>query len=1001
MATFIKRILSILLCISLFISGAAASFTGSYLVYRTPETPIDSSYLMRFTDDDESYYLQKASSDIAFFIESESSDYDSLFTLTDSDNNEVLCKTVKSSENQFKVLPPASGYSAGKQYKLTLHEDAVLSGNDLRDAKELVFSIEKEAVETYTYNENVKALENSEIQVVDEGIVKAEGTSFQVGDVLIDEAASEAYKVVEILEDGTIKTETPALDEIFSDLQVYGEYTWDAGQIEWSEDLETEIIENIRNSSFFDSLMKVAYAADKPEKIAGIKVDYKENKEKNTIDLTIEINLAPGEIGLFGISKLQDQEVTITFETSIGFKVNANIDGPIWNPAFDVSVTETNEFSWTVNIGFFTHERKKEINAAEAIQNLSEYQNIVGDLTKKLANVIRDKETGEIKLFKWDIPIPAIPLLTFSAEVLLFAKLELAAELTFGGNSSSRNTSGIYFKDYKFRTYSDEYKTKAPVKFAFMGTAEFKTGIKIKAGFKIISERIAYVGMEPQAGVYAELFATYPIRGPEEMSEAGSILGLYGYFESGLYFSIYTKAWVNILVGKFEYDYKLAGKKAPLITLGNDKIAIGIASSRPSVRALNNIVTAPDIVFEYYDITEGRIGTEIADIEDVKFTVNNQELEKDGKSLKLPATEGGSFYVTASYKNKGDNKSYPALFKVIVSGSEIEGRVSEYTSGENYNPIPNATVKLYSANDLNSVIGTTSTDTSGKFSFNVGEGRYVLKISASGYKELTSIQEISKDETKFTEHILLVDNSQSGNGTAGGTVNNAIDGRNLEGVEIRLRENWNNQTGPYFRDFHVNTDSNGQYRIDTIPVGYYTIEAVKDGFYTDYCNIIVHATDPQFNQNFTISPVLPENQVRIVLRWGENPGDLDSHLIGRKPDDSAFNIYYSNMHYSWNGKEMANLDVDDTTSYGPETITILEPLEKDWVYAVHDFTNKGNSNSDRMSYSGAYVTVFTGGRQLATFNIPVDEIGTYWTVFEYVDGQIRPINVVNNIKPSP
>jgi uncharacterized protein YfaP (DUF2135 family) len=107
------------------------------------------------------------------------------------------------------------------------------------------------------------------------------------------------------------------------------------------------------------------------------------------------------------------------------------------------------------------------------------------------------------------------------------------------------------------------------------------------------------------------------------------------------------------------------------------------------------------------------------------------------------------------------------------------------------------------------------------------------------------------------------------------------------------------------------------------------------------------------------------------------------------------------MRYSWNGEEIANLDVDDTTSYGPETITILKPIEEYWVYAVHDYTNRNSADSSSMSYSEAYVTVFTGGRQVATFNIPVGETGTYWTVFEYVNGEIRPINSVNNIKPSP
>ena len=276
----------------------------------------------------------------------------------------------------------------------------------------------------------------------------------------------------------------------------------------------------------------------------------------------------------------------------------------------------------------------------------------------------------------------------------------------------------------------------------------------------------------------------------------------------------------------------------------------------------------------------------------------------------------------------------------------------------------------------------------------------MLKITAPGYKELTSVQEISENETKYTEHILLVDDTQRGFGTAGGYVSNAIDGRYLEGVRIRLRENWNNRSGAYYSDYSYVTDSNGRYRIEDIPAGYYTIEAVKDGFYTDYCNIIVHSTDPQLNQNLTVSPVLPENQIRIVLRWGESPSDLDSHLIGKKPDGSNFNVYYSDMHYRWNDVEIANLDIDDTTSYGPETITIFEPIDG-WIYAVHDYTNRYSSDSDRMSYSGAYITVYTGGKQVATFNVPVGEVGTYWTVFEYIDGQIRPINTVGNIAPTP
>lgn len=996
-----KRFFSVLLCILLFITGGAASFTGSYILFNTPETSIDSSYLMKYDEEDSSYYLQKAPGDISFYIDSDSEDYPSLFTITDFEGSQLQNSTTRSGTNQFKILPPSSGYSPGKQYTLTLHNDAMFSGSELRDVKELVFSIEREAIATYTYHDEVKALSNIDVQIYDEDIIKVEDTPLYIGDIFIDESGNEAYRVVDVLEDGSLKVETPAYDEIFSDLQLYGQYTWDVDQIVWNDDLENEIIENIRNSSFFDSLIKVAYAADDKPKAAGISVDYTKNKEDNTIELEIEINLAPGSKGLFGISKLKNQEVTITLETAVGFTIDANVDGPVWNPSFDISATETNTFSWTVSFAFYSNDIiDADKDPHQLIKDLSKDKAIMSDLTKKLANITKDKESGEIKLCNWTMPLPGIPLLSFEAEVVLFANLSIAAELTLGGHSSTSNTAGLHFKDYKFRTYSNEYKTKSDPTLSLIGSADLKTGVKLKIGFKVISKKVAYVGIDPQAGLYAELFVTHPILKPKGMSDAGSVFGTYGYFECGIYFSAEVEAWINLVFDKLEFDYKLIEKKSPITTLGNDKVAIQISSTRDNIRALNHTFTAPNIVFEYYDVTKGRIATETLATDDLKFTVDNNELEKNGKEIKLPIGAGTSFYVTASYKNKNDNKTYSTLFKVIVSGSEIEGRVSEYTSGVEYNPIPRATVRLYSASDTDNVLGTTTTDTEGKFLFNVGEGKYILKITAPGFKELTSVQEISKNETKFTEHILLVDDSQIGNGLAGGYINNAIDGRNLQGVEIRLRENWNNRTGAYYMDYNISTDSNGQYRIENIPVGYYTIEAVKDDFYTDYCNIIVHSTDPQLNQNFTISPILPENQLRIVLRWGESPSDLDSHLIGNKPDGSSFNVFYSNMRYNWNDKEIANLDVDDTTSYGPETITILEPIDG-WVYAVHDYTNRSSSESERMSYSGAYVTVFSGGKQAQTFNIPVGEVGVYWTVFEYVDGQIRPVNVVNNIAPTP
>lgn len=64
---------------------------------------------------------------------------------------------------------------------------------------------------------------------------------------------------------------------------------------------------------------------------------------------------------------------------------------------------------------------------------------------------------------------------------------------------------------------------------------------------------------------------------------------------------------------------------------------------------------------------------------------------------------------------------------------------------------------------------------------------------------------------------------------------------------------------------------------------------------------------------YAISPVMENlDGLRVVLTWGKTPEDLDSHMIF-----PGNNIFFGNQK----GTD-AELDVDDTDSYGPETITL-------------------------------------------------------------------------------
>jgi tetratricopeptide (TPR) repeat protein len=130
---------------------------------------------------------------------------------------------------------------------------------------------------------------------------------------------------------------------------------------------------------------------------------------------------------------------------------------------------------------------------------------------------------------------------------------------------------------------------------------------------------------------------------------------------------------------------------------------------------------------------------------------------------------------------------------------------------------------------------------------------------------------------------------------------------------------------------------------------------------------------------YAISPVMKAlDGLRIVLNWGAKPRDLDSHLV--YPENHIF--------FSAQQGDEANLDVDDTDSYGPETITVnAKKHGQKYIYSVHDFINKNNGDKNKQlsNLSDAKVFVYIGSTLIRTYYVPKGKLGNLWTVF-YIDG---------------
>lgn len=201
--------------------------------------------------------------------------------------------------------------------------------------------------------------------------------------------------------------------------------------------------------------------------------------------------------------------------------------------------------------------------------------------------------------------------------------------------------------------------------------------------------------------------------------------------------------------------------------------------------------------------------------------------------------------------------------------------------------------------------------------------------------------------------------------------------QNIANAEVILQKNGE-------RSASSTTQSNGRATVQTNSTdGADNLLIIKKSGYSTLV-----AKCPCDGMTYALSPVLKDlDSMRIVLNWGKNPLDLDSHLS------------YKNQHIYWDNKQglAANLDVDDVDSYGPETVTIDKKLDGQYyVYSVHDYSDRTQPNTNNLSNSQAKVMVYAGESLIRSYYVPTAKTGNLWTVFRISpEGEIQDINRIS------
>jgi len=211
-----------------------------------------------------------------------------------------------------------------------------------------------------------------------------------------------------------------------------------------------------------------------------------------------------------------------------------------------------------------------------------------------------------------------------------------------------------------------------------------------------------------------------------------------------------------------------------------------------------------------------------------------------------------------------------------------------------------------------------------------------------------------------------------------GQVRDATNNDRLRGAQVVLREG--------ALEVSAETNNAGVFQAK-MPAGNVDLKVDIAGFIGNSKNIDVEGNIPSGDKaDVILSPVLPADGWRAVLTWDKDPRDLDSHLYFG--NGGACHMYFSRRKVSCPNGVTATLDVDDVSSFGPETTT-LEHVKENcndggggcrFVFKIDNWSGRAALTPA----SKAVVKVFNANHVAATYSVANGDGALkdrWWSVF--------------------
>ena len=290
-------------------------------------------------------------------------------------------------------------------------------------------------------------------------------------------------------------------------------------------------------------------------------------------------------------------------------------------------------------------------------------------------------------------------------------------------------------------------------------------------------------------------------------------------------------------------------------------------------------------------------------------------------------------------------------------------------------PVAAATVSFDARDEDDPTYVTATTGADGRYSLAVPPGSYTIVTAADGYNPT------GRTYTTGTDDDGALTQTLTGAGSLVAQVLSALTGQGAPDVVLQCVRRAADGSYPDIAtayDVSVTSSEDGTLSAAGIPAGPLRCRAEGPSFDPRVFDLTVRRDGPTSVPPLVVTPPPPEGALRIVLTWGVAPSDLDSHLTGPDGNGGRFHVLWTEHTFG-----ATLLDVDDVTSYGPETITVYPQAEGTYRYSVHNWSDQSAGGSQGIASSPARVEVHDHLGLACVYEAPQSvQSGNTWRVFE-------------------